>query len=152
MEVIDYLNANIQHFNIDLLEYVFDVHHMADMLTAKQTSEYLQSIEENFILTPIVIKKEKVHRELKFLYFVDLTESSDDTDSRIPPCGSFVAADTETIVKPARKRKQRAKRTTETTSAKKQSKPKKSQKPKVTKKTETHSSVYVNSIKVNAKL
>lgn len=152
MEVIDYLNANIQHFNIDLLEYVFDVHHVGDMLTAKQTSEYLQSIEDNVILTPIVIKKEPVHRELRFLYFVDLTESSDDTESRIPPCGTFVADDTEAIVKPARKRKQRAKRTTETTSAKKQSKLKKSQKPKVTKKTETNISVYVNSIEVNAKM
>lgn len=133
MDVINYLNANIKHFNVDLLEYVFELQSMGSMLNAKDTSDFLHSVEENVTITPIVIKKEPVPRELQFLYFVDLTESSDDTEGRFPSRRQF-ATDSQTVTKTGRKRKQRAKeRSSETSSAKKRSK---SQKPKVTKKLE----------------
>lgn len=131
MEVIDYLNANIQYFNVELLEMVFDVQNTGNMLDAKQTSDFLQSVEANVTLTPIAIKKEP--REMRFLYFVDLTESSD-TEGRFSSCGAF-AANPDVVVKTGRKRKQRAKSSPGITSAKKRSK-EKSTKPRVTKKLE----------------
>ena len=128
MDVVDYLNANIQYFNVDYLELMFDVQNTGDLLDARQTCDFLQSVEENVTFTPIVIKREPRPRKLKVLCFVDLTESSDDTEGRL----SF-AADPEVIVETGRKRKQRVKRSSGQSSAKKRSK---SQKSKVTKKLE----------------
>lgn len=132
MDVIDYLNANIRYFNVDYLELMFDVQNVGDLLDAKQTYEFLQSVEDNVTLTPIVIKKEPMPRKLKVLCFVDLTESSDDTEGRIPSRIPF-AAGSEVNVETGRKRKQRVKRSSGQSSAKKRTK---SQKSKVTKKLE----------------
>lgn len=135
MDVIDYLNANIQFFNVELLEMVFDVQNTGDMLDAKQTRDFLESVEENITITPIVIKREPIPREMRVLYFVDLTDGPDDIERRIPSFGTFSdAASPEAVVKPGRKRKQReSKRSMDTLSVEKRSK---SQKTKVTKKLE----------------
>lgn len=142
MDVVDYLNANIHYFNVDYLELIFDVHNTGDLLDAKQTYEFLQSVEENVTLTPIVIKKEP--RKLKVLCFVDLTESSDDTEVRLPSRIPF-AADPEIVVETGRKRKQRVKRSSGQSSAKRRSK---SQKIKNQQKTGA-TNLCVNEIKVN---
>lgn len=137
MEVIDYLNTNIQYFNVDHLELVFDVRNTGELLDARQTYEFLQSIEENVPIAPML-------RKLKVQIFVDLTESSDDMEGRLSAHIPF-DADPKDIVDTGRKRKQRVKRSPGQSSAKKRTKAEKS---KVTKTTAT-TNPCANEIKVN---
>lgn len=102
MDVNRYLNKNIHKFNVELLEIVFGVENMGELLDFKQTSEFLQSIENDVTFRPDVIKKEPVCTEMRFLYFVDLTEieSSSDTDSRVSPISAWPIANVKNVTKP----------------------------------------------------
>lgn len=76
MDVKRYLNRNVHKFNVDLLEKMFDLENMGDMLDVKQTSEFFKSINTTVVKqkrkkTPI--KQDKaVRAQMNLFYFVDV--------------------------------------------------------------------------------
>lgn len=100
MDVNNYLHENIHNFNVALLETVFDVHNAGNLLDSNQVTEYLQNMEMQYTVTNI--KQEPLQRELKCLYFIDLTECSSDAEDRMSSLGAAILAK-------GRKQKQKSK-------------------------------------------
>lgn len=90
MDVNDYLRANIHSFNVELLEMVFDVQNMGDLLDSKDTNDFLQNIEKYFKFSRSVVGRSKEDKkEMRNVCFIKLTENSSGAEGRTLSVGTW---------------------------------------------------------------